>query len=124
MDDPAECPPPGPGTREEPLLDIEHLHDMTLGDVSLEREVLQLFDRQAALVLERLACAQASVVASCAHTVKGSARGIGAWRVARAAEQVEQVAVADGPDLPESVAQLAEAVQETRRAIARHLGVI
>ena len=63
---------------------------MTLGERSLEREVLQLFDRQSTLLLARMRAADAGGVGALAHTLKGSARGIGAWRVARAAEAVER----------------------------------
>ncbi len=76
---------------ERPI-DLEHLTRMTLGDRSLEREVLGLFDRQADMLCTRMGGAEPAVIAACAHTLKGSARGIGAWRVARAAEMVELVA--------------------------------
>ncbi len=67
-------------------IDLVHLARMTLGDRSLEREVLQLFDRQSALLIARMRSAAPPGIATLAHTLKGSARGIGAWRVARAAE--------------------------------------
>ena len=35
-------------------IDLVHLARMTLGDRSLEREVLQLFDRQSALLIARM----------------------------------------------------------------------
>ena len=38
------------------VLDRDHLARMTFGDRSLEREVLQLFDRQSELLLERAGC--------------------------------------------------------------------
>src|SRR5262249_56378628 len=66
-----------------------HLARMTLGDRSLEREVLALFDRQAGMLLVRMQQAARTGICAAAHTLKGSARGIGAWRVARAAEAVE-----------------------------------
>jgi HPt (histidine-containing phosphotransfer) domain-containing protein len=96
---------------------------MTLGDRDLEREVLQLFDRQTGMLADRLREAPAALAASCAHTLKGSARGIGAWRLAHAAERVEHViAIAAGEaDLTAAVAQLVGAVDETRNAIARRL---
>src|ERR1044072_5968845 len=67
-------------------IDLVHLARTTLGDRSLEREVLQLFDRQSALLIARLHSAGPDGVAMITHTMEGSARGIGAWRVARAAE--------------------------------------
>ncbi len=65
---------------------------MTLGDRRLEREVLELFLRQTTILLNRIADADPPLAAAAAHTLKGSARGIGAWRVARAAELLEQAA--------------------------------
>ncbi|MGE0749655.1 MAG: Hpt domain-containing protein [Variibacter sp.] len=70
-------------------IDLVHLARSTLGDRSLEREVLALFERQAAILLQRMQDAEPAMLAGLAHTLKGSARGIGAWRVAAAAEQVE-----------------------------------
>src|ERR1700754_1999927 len=71
-------------------IDLVHLARTTLGDRSLEREVLQLFDRQSTQLIERMRSAAPDVLAMLAHTMKGSARGIGAWRVARAAEALER----------------------------------
>lgn len=70
-------------------IDRAHLAQMTLGDPNLEREILALFDRQAELLLERMRALPPQAVSTLAHTLKGSARGIGAWDVARAAEVVE-----------------------------------
>jgi HPt (histidine-containing phosphotransfer) domain-containing protein len=112
---------PGSGQRVEPPLDLDHLSRMTLGDRTLEREVLQLFAQQAGMLAERLRGASAAVVASCAHTLKGSARGIGAWPLARAAEQVEHVARAGDADLTAGIARLIGAVSATREAIAQRL---
>ena len=105
----------------EPALDLDHLGRMTLGDAALERDVLRLFDRQSEMLTERLRDASASAAASCAHTLKGSARGIGAWRLARAAEQVERVVAGGEPELTAAIARLAGAIEETRSAIAKRL---
>jgi HPt (histidine-containing phosphotransfer) domain-containing protein len=72
------------------VLDEAHLARMTLGDRQLECDVLQIFVRQAAMMIERIAMAEPPLAAAAAHTLVGSARGIGAWRVARAAERLEQ----------------------------------
>ena len=81
-------------------IDLDHLARMTLGDRSLECEVLALFDRQAGMLLGRMRDATPAAIAATAHTLKGSARGIGAWRVAQAAEALEQAAASAirGPD--------------------------
>ena len=76
------------------VIDLDHLSRMTLGERSLEREVLELFGRQADILLPRIAAGSPMFAAAAAHTLKGSALGIGAWRVARAAEAVELAGVA------------------------------
>ena len=96
-------------------IDLVHLARTTLGDRSLEREVLQLFDRQSALLIGRLRDAGPDGVAMIAHTMKGSARGIGAWRVARAAEAVE---LAGGAETGAALERLAAATDEARAVIA------
>lgn len=101
----------------EPALDVAHLSRMTLGDRGLEREVLQLFDRQTEMLIARMREAPAAVLISCAHTLKGSARNIGAWSVAHAAERVEQTA-ADAPASQAAMLQLVVAIKDARRAIA------
>jgi hypothetical protein len=100
----------------EPAIDLVHLARMTLGDRKLELQVLELFDRQAELLLARMQEVEPAGVATLAHTLGGSARGIGAWQVAAAAEALER-AVATGHLVP-ALAQLTAAVEEARLAIA------
>ena len=102
------------------VLDEGHLRRMTLGDQSLEREVLQVFVRQISLMLKRIAGADPGHAAAAAHTLKGSARGLGAWRVAHAAERVEEAA-AGSSDLRKAVAELEAASGEVRGAIEARL---
>jgi HPt (histidine-containing phosphotransfer) domain-containing protein len=107
-----------PVAGERPI-DLVHLARMTLGDRSLEREVLALFDRQAGLLLVRMQQAARAGISAAAHTLKGSARGIGAWRVAPAAEAVELAAgSAAERDLEAAIARLDAAATETRALIA------
>jgi HPt (histidine-containing phosphotransfer) domain-containing protein len=102
-------------------IDRDHLARMALGDPSLEREVLRLFDRQSELLLARMNAAPAAAIATLAHTLKGSARGIGAWRVAEAAEAVERTAGRDRKGAGIALAQLATAIGAARTAIAAML---
>ena len=99
-------------------IDTEHLARMTLGEVSLQREVLALFDRQADMLLPRIRGGAPAVAAASAHTLKGSAVGIGAFKVARAVEQVEQ---ASDAQLGVAVDTLAAVLEEARAEIARLL---
>ena len=101
-------------------IDLVHLARTTLGDRALEREVLQLFDRQSTLLIARMRSAAPAGVTTLAHTLKGSARGIGAWRVARAAEALE-LAGSTGSDVAEALDQLAAASDEARAVIAELL---
>ena len=103
----------------DPVIDTDHLARMTLGEADLEREVLQLFECQAGLLLGRMANEPPKVVAALAHTLTGSARGVGAWKVAAAAEAVERAAMAPPPvALTGLMDQLAAAVNEAHTAIA------
>lgn len=109
-------PPLVPGDRP---IDLVHLSRMTLGDRTLERDVLSLFERQIGFLMERIETATAPVAAASAHTLKGSALGIGAFALATAASQVEQAAmIGDAVGRTEWVASLRVAIRDTRAEIA------
>ncbi len=120
--------------RKTTVIDEDHLGRMTLGDRRLEREILELFLRQTTIMLNRIVGAEPPLAAAAAHTLKGSARGIGAWRVARAAELLENAAGGDGGedeswrdsghDLDEAIAELKAASLEASAAIAARLTVL
>ena len=103
---------------ESEVLDRAHLARMTFNDRSLEREVLQLFDRQAELLMQRIRGSEPAAIATLAHTLKGSAAGIGAGQVARAAEAAELSASRTPRKCSLAIDQLAEAVDEIRGQIA------
>jgi HPt (histidine-containing phosphotransfer) domain-containing protein len=116
---PTDAPLPAP---VETAIDLAHLARMTLGERSLEAEVLALFDRQAALLLAHMRDCAPPAAAAFAHTLKGSARGIGAWRIAAAADAVEMNATAsDAGGLAVAVARLSAAVDEAKAVIADRL---
>ena len=109
----AEAVPTGrrPVPSTERPVDLVHLARQTLGDRALEREVLQLFLRHSESCLVRLrGAADAAARTAAAHSLKGSARGIGAWRVARAAEQVEAADGVAGQAAAEALRALAAEV--------------
>lgn len=108
MPSPPLAPDDGP-------IDFEHLRRMTLGDESLEREVLAMFSAQAANLIRTLA-ALPSDVGALAHTLKGSARAIGATAVADAAALLETV-LQNGDDPAPALAGLDDAVAQARAAI-------
>lgn len=100
-------------------LDLVHLARQSLGDRALESELLQLFHRQAAHILGRLAdpaVLDAPRRADLAHTLKGSARTVGAQAVAVAAEVYER-AVAAGAEASEEMRALENATREVRAEI-------
>lgn len=113
------------GSDHEPTaIDEDHLRRMTLGDRRLEREVLEIFARQTIIMLDRISGAGPALAAATAHTLMGSARGIGAWRVAQAAERLEQAAIGQSreAELDEAVEELKAATLEAGAAIGARLG--
>jgi HPt (histidine-containing phosphotransfer) domain-containing protein len=108
MPSPPLAPDDGP-------IDIEHLRRMTLGDASLEREVLAMFSAQATRLVRALATLPADAGAL-AHTLKGSARAIGAFQAADAAARLE-AALRNGDDASGALGELNAAVAEARNAI-------
>jgi HPt (histidine-containing phosphotransfer) domain-containing protein len=108
MPSPPLAPDDGP-------IDIEHLARMTLGDASLEHEVLAMFSAQAVSLIGALTALPANAGAL-AHTLKGSARAIGAFAVADAAESLEAL-IRNGGDLAQGLSELKDAVAQARTAI-------
>jgi HPt (histidine-containing phosphotransfer) domain-containing protein len=108
-------------TSDSAAIDRGHLARMTFGDRSLEREVLELFDRQAAMLIERMRGGEPATVASLAHTLKGSAAGIGASHVARTADAAEIAAGRTAAECSLAIDRLAQAVDEARALIAQLL---
>jgi HPt (histidine-containing phosphotransfer) domain-containing protein len=96
-------------------IDLEHLQRTTLGDANLEREVLGMFAKQAGRLVGALAALPPEANAL-AHTLKGSARAIGAFGVADRAEGLEAV-IRDGGDGAQALAALNAAVAEAQTAI-------
>lgn len=73
-------------------IDLPYLRRFTLSNKGLEREVLDLFIEHAPRYVDALRCAGTPKAwHDAAHTLKGAARGVGAWRVARVAENAERI---------------------------------
>lgn len=100
-------PPLAPDDR---LIDTDHLEEVTFGDHALRREILALFVRQSQTLMRQLAGLPPEA-AALAHTLKGSARGIGALSVADCAERLEQAA--DHRACSAALAELKAAMSET-----------
>ncbi len=107
--------PSPPLAPDDGSIDLEHLRRMTLGDAGLEREVLAMFAAQTVGLIGALAALPAEAGAL-AHTLKGSARAIGAFAVADAAMRLE-TAMQKGDDPARALAGIVHAVTEARAAI-------
>jgi HPt (histidine-containing phosphotransfer) domain-containing protein len=107
--------PSPPLVPDDGPIDIAHLQRMTLGDAGLEREVLAMFAAQAAGLVRALANSPANAGAL-VHTLKGSARAIGAFAVADAASSLELL-IGSGGDRTSAMAELDDAVRQARTAI-------
>ncbi len=77
---------------DQSVLDLEHLAKYTLGDQALQNEVLELFCAHSHVQMDQLRAAAGIPVQwyAAAHGIKGSARGVGAWALAQAAEHAER----------------------------------
>src|SRR5260370_17990348 len=70
---------------DEPPIDVGHLARTSRGERALELQVLELFDRQAEMLLGCMPEGGRAGRASAAHMLDGSPRAIGAWRGREAA---------------------------------------
>lgn len=111
--------PSPPLVPDEGPIDIGHLQRMTLGDAGLERQVLAMFTAQTVSLAGALAGLPADAGAL-VHQLKGSARAIGAFRLADAAARLEAELLRGG-DPAEPLGDLNDALEETRAAIAAML---
>lgn len=101
-----DCEPSAP-------IDFAHLNRQTMGDAALRQEVLGLFARQAASVAERIGGAGQEEQRRLAHTLKGAARGIGAWAIAECLAELEQ-----RPGDSAVLARLERFIEDARHVIA------
>lgn len=101
------------GERAEEPLDRAHLARYTLG----ERELLQLFCAQSKLYLAQLrAAASDKEWRDAAHSLRGSARAVGAWRAAAAAARAEALAGASSAQARARAQRLSEIESTLREA--------
>lgn len=108
---------PGP----EPI-DRTHLSRYTLGSATLEREIIGLFLAQLPLSIEQLRFAATDREWQiAAHTIKGSARSVGAWHIARLAEEAEKTSGVTDEAVRERVLATLEAAGE---AVESYVAVV
>lgn len=71
-------------------IDLVHLSTQTMGDLTLENEILEIFLKHAEenIALWKDGIDQ-EIRKRAAHSLKGGARGIGAWELAELADKAE-----------------------------------
>lgn len=100
------------------VVDMHHFQAMTGGDEDLQSELIDLFSEQAE-IWARLLIPEAPVQTwkDAAHTLKGSARGLGLWPLAQACAEAELLASCGQKDGPAIAAGLARAREALRHAL-------
>jgi HPt (histidine-containing phosphotransfer) domain-containing protein len=119
----SEAAPPEEGRKSSSRpVDLVHLSRYTLGERALEREVLQLFCTQSTIYLERLREARSDKDwKDAAHSLKGSAYAIGAWRAAEAAERAEALS---GEALAQARALRLREIESSVREAETYIGAL
>lgn len=106
-------------------VDLAHLARYTGGDEGLNAEVLRLFDEQASDLVTRLqsilAARDAKSWRHVAHTLKGAARGIGAFALGDAAAFAEAVDPTDHANATPALAALKANADDVRAFIRKYL---
>jgi HPt (histidine-containing phosphotransfer) domain-containing protein len=92
------------------------------GNIALEHEVLRLFCAHLPVSLDRLRACRGRSFREAAHTIKGSAAAIGAWRLARAAERAERSDGGPPAARTAAITAVCAAAAEASRQIGRHMG--
>lgn len=80
---------------EKPI-DLVHLSSLTMGDRSLELEILKMFSGQTTQFLSSIEAANdVEAIKRVSHTIKGAAKSIGAFRLADIAAEGEEAGKLD-----------------------------
>lgn len=106
-------------------IDLRHLDRYTGGEKELNADVLRLFDEQVArLVAEMSALLDSSDHKrwrELAHSIKGAARGVGAFSMGDLAALAEPLDPADLPEAKNLIGKLEREAQSVRAFIAAYL---
>ena len=106
-------------------VDLAHLARYTGGDEGLNGEVLRLFDEQATDLVGRLqsilAAQDTESWKHVAHTLKGAARGIGAFALGDAAAFAEAVDPSDQLNATPALVALKASSDDVRAFIRKYL---
>lgn len=106
-------------------IDLEHLAKYTGGEKDLNGEILRLFDTQISTMVAELNGLLASQDVKrwreVAHTIKGAARGVGAFEMGEAAAKAEPVNPADDAEARAAIRKLEQEAQTVHAFIATYL---
>ena len=94
-------------------IDLVHLSRQTSGDRALESDILCLYRQQLTAGLIQLKSTSGRERMLVAHTLKGSSRSVGAFRLSRLAEKIEE-----SPNDADMLADFAEEADRVRDFIA------
>ncbi len=73
-------------------IDLDHLEKYVAGDNELRNEILQIFAEQVDNLLKEFDVFQTDDDwQNTAHTLKGAARGVGAWKLGQVCEEAEKL---------------------------------
>lgn len=100
------------GPRVGAPIDLAHLARQTFGSRDLERDVLDLFVNQTRGLVAGIAATAGNERAALVHRLKGSARGVGATRIAELAEALEAADLS-----PSEAARLVAALTRAQDAV-------
>lgn len=104
-------------TERAGVVDLDHLNKYTGGDLAMNGEILRLFQKQATDMTLRLqACVEAGDNEGwfeAAHTLKGAAKGIGAFALAETVGEAEKLQ----PKADRAKAQAALATMKSRAGL-------
>lgn len=110
--------PPKGARKRLKAFDINLLRRYTFEDPALERELLELFRGQLPLLVLQLAGAKGqSEWHMAAHTLKGSARSVGAPALAELALELEQIGYRENPERARLAARVEAAVKAFETSI-------
>ena len=106
-------------------IDLEHLAKYTGGEKDLNGEILRLFDDQIASMVTELNGLVASQNSKrwreIAHTIKGAARGVGAFEMGEAAAEAEPLNPADNVEAQAAIRKLEHEAETVRAFISSYL---
>lgn len=104
-------------------IDLEHLDAYTAGDEALMDEVFSLFREQVEIWIKLLTPdAPGGSFRDAAHTLKGSARGIGAWKLAEVCAEAEKLSGLDAS--PAKRAVVVEAIRSELDQVMQDIAVL